>query len=104
MIKSFLNLEGHQNCSSGSKVTVILLKGLTFAYWWSYMWKGLRLQPAQQACYRGQIIFPTIGVFQVHSIDLAHFNIVFLHLFVLFMNTMELKGLLRYPNLIFLLQ
>ena len=21
-----------------------------FAYWWSCIWKGLRLQPAQQAC------------------------------------------------------
>ena len=22
-----------------------------FAYWWSCIWKGLRLQPAQQACF-----------------------------------------------------
>jgi hypothetical protein len=27
-MKSFLNLEGHQNCISGSKVMVILLNGL----------------------------------------------------------------------------
>ena len=30
MIKNFLNPEGHQNQISGSKVTVIVLKGLIF--------------------------------------------------------------------------
>ena len=49
--KTFLNPEGHQNRIIGSKVTVILLKGFDFAYWWSCIWKGLRLQPAQQAVY-----------------------------------------------------
>ena len=29
-INNFLNLEGHQNCNSGSKVTTILLKGWIF--------------------------------------------------------------------------
>ena len=28
VMRSFLNPEGHQNCVSGSKVTVILLNGL----------------------------------------------------------------------------
>ena len=50
MTKNFLNLEEQQNRISGSKFTVILLKG-EFAYWWSYFGKGLRLQPAQQACF-----------------------------------------------------
>jgi hypothetical protein len=45
VIKNFLNPEGHQNLISGSKVTAIL------AYWWSFIGKGLCLQPAQQACY-----------------------------------------------------
>ena len=22
-----------------------------FAYWWRFIWKGLRLQPVQQACF-----------------------------------------------------
>ena len=26
--------------------------GVDFAYWWSCIGKGLRLQPAQQACYK----------------------------------------------------
>ena len=47
MIKNFLNLEGHQNPISGSKVTVILMKGLILS-----IGKGLRLQPAQLACYK----------------------------------------------------
>ena len=27
------------------------LKGVDFAYWWSFIGRGLRLQPAQQACF-----------------------------------------------------
>ena len=26
-----------------------------FAYWWSFIWKDLRLQPAQQACFSLQV-------------------------------------------------
>jgi hypothetical protein len=52
VIKNFLNPKGHQPSISGSKVMVILLKGLSIAYWWSFIVKGLRLQPAQQACFR----------------------------------------------------
>ena len=51
MIKIFLNPEGHQNPISGSEVTAILLKGFNLVYWWSCIGKGLRLQPAQQACF-----------------------------------------------------
>ena len=47
VIKNFLNPEGHQNSIIGSKVT----EGVDFAYWWSFIGKGLRLQPAQQACF-----------------------------------------------------
>ena len=50
VIKNFINPKGHQNHISVSKVMAILLKGWNFAYWWSCIEKGLRLQPAQQAC------------------------------------------------------
>ena len=30
-----LNLEGHPNCITGSRVTAILPIGVDFAYWWS---------------------------------------------------------------------
>ena len=44
-----LNPKGHQNCITGSKVIAILMDGADFAYRWSCIGKGLRLQPAQQA-------------------------------------------------------
>ena len=47
----FLNPEGDQNYIKGLKVAAILLDGLEFAYWWSCIGKGLRLQPAQQTCF-----------------------------------------------------
>ena len=47
-----LNLEGHQNRITGSKVMAILLNGWLFTYWGSFVGKGLRLQPAQQACFK----------------------------------------------------
>ena len=50
VIKDFLNHQGHQNRISGSKVMAILVKEGRFAYWWSCIGKGLRLQPVQQAC------------------------------------------------------
>ena len=51
VVKNFLNPKGHQNCITGSKVTVILVKGVDFAYCLSCIETGLRLQPAQQACF-----------------------------------------------------
>ena len=45
-----LNPEGRQNCVTGSNGIAFLLKGGNFAYWWSYIGKGLFLQPAHQAC------------------------------------------------------
>ena len=51
MIKSFLNPEGHQNPISGSKVTAILLKGWIWPIGEASAGEGLRLQPAQQACF-----------------------------------------------------
>ena len=51
MIKSFLNPKGHQNPTSGSKVTAILLKGWIWPIGEASAGKGLRLQPAQQACF-----------------------------------------------------
>ena len=44
------NLKGHQNCIIGSKVTAILLKGWILPFGGVASKKGLRLQPAQQAC------------------------------------------------------
>jgi hypothetical protein len=46
-----LNLEGHINCITGSKVTAILLNGLILPFGGASVVKGLRLQPAQQACF-----------------------------------------------------
>ena len=51
MIKSFLNHEGHQNPISGSKVTTILLKMLIWPIGEASAGEGLRLKPAQQACF-----------------------------------------------------
>ena len=45
-----LNLEGHPNCITGSKVTAILLNGWILPIGGASAVKGLRLQPAQQAC------------------------------------------------------
>ena len=50
MIKNFLNPRGHQNPFSGTKVKA---EGADLAYWWSCIGKGLRLEPAQQACFGG---------------------------------------------------
>jgi hypothetical protein len=48
-IKKFLNPEGHQNplFKSYGHFT----EGMDFVYWWSFVGKALRLQPAQQACF-----------------------------------------------------
>ena len=51
MIKNFQNTKGHQNPISGSKITAILLKGLILAFGGASLGEGLRLQPAQQACF-----------------------------------------------------
>ena len=40
---TILNPDGLQHCCIGSKVLN--------AYWWSFIGKALRLQPAQQACF-----------------------------------------------------
>ena len=45
-----LNLEGEQNRITGSKVTAILLNGWILPIGGDASGKGLRLQPAQQAC------------------------------------------------------
>ena len=45
VIQNFLNHGGHQHCIIGLKVMPILLKGCILP-----IGKGLRLQPAQQAC------------------------------------------------------
>ena len=51
VIKNFLNPEGHKNLISGSKVTAILLKGWIRPIGEASPGEGLRLQPAQQACF-----------------------------------------------------
>ena len=45
------NLEGHQNCITGSKVTAILLNVCILPIGGASALRGLRLQPAQQACF-----------------------------------------------------
>ena len=49
--KEILNLEGHLNCITGSKVTAILLNGWILPIGEASAVKILRLQPAQQACF-----------------------------------------------------
>ena len=51
VIKNFLNLDGYQNPISGSKGMVILLKGCILLIGGASAVEGLRLQPAQQACF-----------------------------------------------------
>ena len=50
--EEILNLQGHPNRITGSKVTVILLNGCILPTGGASAVKGLRLQPAQQACCR----------------------------------------------------
>ena len=50
VIKIFLNPEGNQTPIWGSKVKAILLKEWILPIW-SFIGKGLRLQPGQQACF-----------------------------------------------------
>ena len=50
IFKEILNLERHPNRITGSKVTMILLNGWILPIGGALSVKGLRLQPAQQAC------------------------------------------------------
>ena len=50
VIKKFQNPQRHQNPISGSKVTVILLKGWILPIGGASVGEGLRLQPTTQAC------------------------------------------------------
>ena len=63
---SFLNPKGHQNRISGSKVTVILLKGLILPIGEASAGEGLRLQPAQQAC----LYVQASGLFSVGCLNI----------------------------------
>ena len=47
-LREILNLEEHQNCKTGSKVTAILLNRWIMPIGGASAVKGLRLQPAQQ--------------------------------------------------------
>ena len=51
MIKNFFNPEGHQIPIGGLKVTAILLKDLILPVGGASAREGLRLQPAQRACF-----------------------------------------------------
>ena len=62
IFKEIINLEGHPNCITGSKVTVILLNGWLFLIGGASALKGLRLQPPQQACF-----FLHFDIFQLAS-------------------------------------
>ena len=50
MFKEILYHEGHLNRITGSKVTAILLNGWILRIGGAPAVKGMRLQPAQQAC------------------------------------------------------
>ena len=45
IFQEILNPEGHPN-----RITGDFAETMDFANWWSFIRKGLRLQPAQQAC------------------------------------------------------
>ena len=47
MFAEIINLKGHQNCWLTS-----FAGSVGFACWWSFIKEGLRLQPAQQACFQ----------------------------------------------------
>ena len=49
IFKDILNLEGHPNRITGSKVTTILLNWMDFAFWWSFSGEG----SASAACAAG---------------------------------------------------
>ena len=51
IFKEILKREGHPNCITGSKVMVIWLNGWILPIGGASAVKGLRLQPAQQACF-----------------------------------------------------
>ena len=51
IVTEILNPEGHQNCCIDSHFTAILLNWVNVVFLWSCIEKGLRLQPAQQACF-----------------------------------------------------
>ena len=51
IFKEILNLEGHPNRITGLKVTAILLNGWILPIGGASAVKGLRLQPAHQACF-----------------------------------------------------
>ena len=46
-----LNLKGHPNRITGTKLSAILLNGWTLPVGGASEVKGLRLQPAHQACF-----------------------------------------------------
>ena len=50
-LKEILNLEGHPNRITGSKVPALLLNVWILPIGGASVVKGLRLQPAQQACF-----------------------------------------------------
>ena len=51
VIKKFPNPKGHQNAITGSTITAILLKRWIWPIGEASAGEGLRLQPAQQACF-----------------------------------------------------
>ena len=51
ILQEILNLKGHPNRITGSKVTTILLNGLILPICGASAVKGLCLQPTQQACF-----------------------------------------------------
>ena len=51
IFQEIINPEGYPNCITGLKVTAILLNGWILPIGRTSSVKGLRLQPAQQACF-----------------------------------------------------
>ena len=51
IVLEILNLEGHPNRCIGSKVTKFILRGWVLPTGGVALGRGLRLQPAQQACF-----------------------------------------------------
>ena len=74
IFKEIINLAGHPNCITGSNVTAILLNWLILPIGGASAVKGLRLQPAQQACFKCLICPDTKGTKSTLNIFIKKFG------------------------------
>ena len=68
-ICQIVNLEGHQNCCIGSKVTVIFADSVDFAYWWTKLVEFHREGSAPAAWAAGLFMS-----YEVALMEVSHFH------------------------------